>query len=203
MQTKRTYFTVGIMFCCGFSSRKRYHKHLPYTFLIFFNRICSVKRERLWLTKLTKQKSKHGHLTPTRQYKVSWRTNRRSRITRGKNAFYPFKWRCPCINIRSWSDYPLYLKGICSIFYMPHSNHHMQTQSSPNMHLWTASATQVPKFSISVCMSATACRKNKQTERNPQANWCLYTNKEYSRSNSSFLNSKHDALSSSLWHLLL
>lgn len=45
-QVNETYFTVGIMFCCGFNSRKRYHKHLPYTFLIFFNRICSVKIKR-------------------------------------------------------------------------------------------------------------------------------------------------------------
>ena len=41
-----TYFTVGIIFGWGFNNRKRYHIHLPYTFLIFFNRFCSVKKEK-------------------------------------------------------------------------------------------------------------------------------------------------------------
>lgn len=56
-----TYFTVGIMFCCGFSSRKRYHRHLPYTSLIFFNRICSAEIERKIVINRTDKKQNGKH----------------------------------------------------------------------------------------------------------------------------------------------
>lgn len=54
----------------------------------------------------------------SRYHKVSWRANKGSSNTGGENVFYPFKWQCTSINIKTWSGYsPL---PETNLFYFPH-----------------------------------------------------------------------------------